>query len=110
MPRSGAAAPGRGPRCVGLSIAIFSAGVAGPLLRSRNGITIPLTGRRQAGHTRRRVEALAALPLPALLQDWARVRALDVDLARMPPPRVIEARVAPGSRRRRCRHPQCRHP
>lgn len=60
--------------------------------------TLPLTGRRQAGQTRRRVEAIAALPLLALLQDWSRVRALEVDLATLPPPRVIDANVATPSR------------
>ncbi|MGD9751322.1 MAG: hypothetical protein AB7W59_10030 [Acidimicrobiia bacterium] len=62
--------------------------------------TLPLTGRRQSNQTRQRVEAIAALPLPALHADWQLVRSMEAetsgDPSARPTPgdgRVIEARV-----------------
>ncbi len=56
--------------------------------------TLPLTGRRQTGQTRDRVDAVASIPLAALHDDWRRVTALDARLAdAQVPGHVLEARV-----------------
>jgi len=54
--------------------------------------SLPLTGRRRMDLTRRRVDTVAGLYLSVLLEDWARVTALETDLA--VPRTVLEARVA----------------
>lgn len=58
--------------------------------------SLPLTGRRQLDQTRRRVDTMAGLYLSVLLEDWARVSALDVDV--VPSRTVLEARMVEGPR------------
>ena len=53
--------------------------------------SLPLTGRRRMELTRRRVDTVAGLYLSVLLEDWARVTAIETDLA--PPRTVVETRV-----------------
>ena len=58
--------------------------------------TLPLSGRRRMAATRRRVDTIAGLYLSVLVEDWARVTALDANLAG--PRTVIEGRLAVGDR------------
>jgi len=55
--------------------------------------TLPLTGRRASALARRRVETIAGLYLSVLVEDWARVQAIDTTLA--PSRTVLEGRVLP---------------
>ena len=58
--------------------------------------TLPLTGRHQASLVRRRVDTMAGLYLSVLLEDWARVCAIETSL--VPPRQMLEGRIAdPGS-------------